>query len=160
MNTQSDFLSMYRKRYFSRTGMRGFSLMELLMVVVIMGILLAIAMPAYNNYIMKSRRSLAKSTLLDLAQREEKFYSLNNTYSATASDLGYPAGTVFPMPVNDSGGVAVYTIAAPTLTAPTATAPAIYSASAVPTGAQTGDMCGTLTVDSLGRQTAAVSSCW
>jgi len=133
--------------------------MELLMVVVIMGILLAIAMPAYNNYIMKSRRSLAKSALLDLAQREEKYYSLNNTYSLTATALGYPTGTVFPMPINDSGGVAVYTMTVvndASATNPSST----YLATAAPTGAQTGDMCGSLGVDYLGRQTATVSSCW
>lgn len=161
MNTYVTFVPRYQKRPFARIRLHGFSLIEILVVVTIMGILLAIAVPAYTGYITKARRALAKSSLLDLAQREEKYYSLNNTYTVSASNLGYPAGTTFPMAIKGSDDTTTYyTIAAPTLTAATTTAPAMFSATAAPTGPQAGDECGSFGIDSLGRQTASIKGCW
>jgi len=62
-----------------------------MIVVVIAGTLLAIAIPSYIDKVRTSRRVEAKTALLDLAGREERFYNTNNTYSLTPSDLGYGA---------------------------------------------------------------------
>jgi type IV pilus assembly protein PilE len=80
-----------------RPALAGFSLIELLIVVAIIAILAAIAIPQYNTSVRKSRRTEAKSAVLDLAGREERYFNTNNAYSSTPSDLGYgPVGSTFP----------------------------------------------------------------
>jgi type IV pilus assembly protein PilE len=69
----------------------GFTLVELMVVVLIAAILVGIAVPAYQNQIRHSRRTDAKTALLDAAVREEKNLTLNNQYTTTASSLGYSA---------------------------------------------------------------------
>jgi type IV pilus assembly protein PilE len=73
---------------FSR--LRGFTLVELMIVVVIGSILLGIAVPSYMSSIRKTRRSEAKTAILELAGREERYLSTNPAgYSTTPSDVGY-----------------------------------------------------------------------
>jgi type IV pilus assembly protein PilE len=75
------------------SALRGFSLIELMVAVGIASILLAIALPGYNNYIRRSRRTDARSALLDLAGRQERYYNTNgNTYTINLNNLGYNAG--------------------------------------------------------------------
>ncbi len=61
----------------------GFTLIELMITVAVVGILAAIAYPSYQDSIRKSRRADAKSALLDAAQRQERFFTENNQYTAT-----------------------------------------------------------------------------
>ncbi len=79
---------------FQRTAQRpsrttGFSLIELMVTVLIISVLVAIAIPSYIDKVRKSRRTEAKTVLLDLAGREERFFNTNNQYSVLPSDLGY-----------------------------------------------------------------------
>ncbi len=60
---------------------KGFSLVELMIVVVILGILGSIAYPSYSQYVQKGYRTEAKSALLDLAARQERHYAQNYTYA-------------------------------------------------------------------------------
>src|SRR5215813_10091012 len=70
----------------------GFTLIELMVVVVIATILLSIAVPSYMSQVRQSRRTEAKTAVLDLAGREERFFATNGVnYSQTNTDLGYPA---------------------------------------------------------------------
>jgi type IV pilus assembly protein PilE len=69
----------------------GFSLIELMVVVAVAAILVAIAVPTYQSQVRHSRRTDAKTALLDMAVRQEKYLTLNNSYSSTASNLGYSA---------------------------------------------------------------------
>jgi type IV pilus assembly protein PilE len=74
------------------TRLRGFTLVELMIVVVIGAILLGIAVPSYMSSIRKTRRSEAKTALLELAGREERYLSTNPAgYSdyTTPANLGY-----------------------------------------------------------------------
>ncbi len=61
---------------------QGFTLIELMIVVAVIGILAAIAYPSYQDSIRKSRRADAKSALLDAAQRQERFYTENSQYTS------------------------------------------------------------------------------
>jgi type IV pilus assembly protein PilE len=141
----------------------GFTLVELMIVIVIASTLLAIAIPSYLDKVRKSRRVEAKTALLDLAGREERFFNTNNTYSSTPSDLGYAGGTVtsFPMPVASSYyqvDVAFTPVAlGPPLVAPT------YTITATAINDQLKDtQCQTFTLTNTGLQTSApnATQCW
>jgi type IV pilus assembly protein PilE len=67
----------------------GFTLIELMTTILVGSILLAIAIPSYNAQTQKSRRTEAKTALLDLASREERYNSTYNTYTSSAANLGY-----------------------------------------------------------------------
>ena len=67
---------------------KGFSLIELMIVLAIIGILGAIAYPSYDSYMKKSRRSDAKVALQKMADRQERFYLQNNTYTNNAANAG------------------------------------------------------------------------
>lgn len=70
----------------------GFTLIELVVAVAIIGILAAIAYPAYQNSVRKSRRADAKIMLLDATQREERFFTQYNTYTTVAVAPGSCSG--------------------------------------------------------------------
>lgn len=73
-------------KYLSRSS-RGFSLVELMIVVVIIGILAAVAVPAYFNHVLRSRQADAYHNLLDIKAAQEMYYSLENSYYATTGVL-------------------------------------------------------------------------
>lgn len=81
----------------------GFTLIELMIVVVIVTILLSIAVPSYMTQIRESRRTDARTALLDLAGREESYNASMNAYTNIAANLGYGA---FPVQI----GSGYYTI--------------------------------------------------
>src|SRR5580692_8078769 len=78
-----------------RGSSRGFTLIELMVTVAIVGILATIAVASYQYEIQKSRRTDARSALMDLAGREEKLFSVTNAYSTDPVALGY--GTLTPV---------------------------------------------------------------
>jgi type IV pilus assembly protein PilE len=135
----------------------GFTLLELMITVAIVAILATVASVAYTNQVQKSRRTDARSALLDLAGREEKLFSITNAYSATPSDLGYAAvGTPFPITV----GSGYYQV-----TATVGNPPVSYLIKATAINSQVADtQCATLSVDQTGAQTstgtATASTCW
>ncbi len=137
----------------TKIASRGFSLIELMVTVAIVGILATIASVAYTSQVQKSRRTDARSALLDLAGREEKLFSTTNAYSGTAADLGYAA---FPSVVGS--GYYNVSVAVPN-------PPVTYVITATAIGTQTADtQCATLSVDQLGVQsstgTGTAATCW
>lgn len=76
----------------NRSPSAGFTLIELMVVIVITAILASIAVPAYTNSVRKSRRTEAKTALLDLAAREERYFATQNIYSSSPAALAYGSG--------------------------------------------------------------------
>ena len=75
---------------------RGFTMIEVLIAVVIVAILVTIALPAYNNTLVRSNRAAAQSYLLDLANREEEYLLDARTYTTTVAELLAVPTTVVP----------------------------------------------------------------
>lgn len=132
---------------------RGFTLFEVVIVAVIVGILAAIALPSYFSSIQKSRRTDAKSALVGAAGQMERYFTERGTY-ATAT-LGSASTDVYQA-VSENG---YYNLSLTNLTATT------YTVGAAPTGAQADDPCGTFTYTNLGVKgvtggSKPVSDCW
>ena len=150
---------------------RGMTLMELMIVVVIASILVSIAVPSYVSQVRRGRRVEAKTALLDLAGREERYFSTSATganYSQTAGDLGYNAlPVVLPSGYYRLIVCAVGPGMAGACPPSNQTAPA-FAITAVPLGTQTGDtQCASFAVDNTGKQWATDSGgndntpyCW
>lgn len=138
----------------AKTNMHGMTLIELMIVVAILGVIIAIGYPSYQEQVRKSRRAEGMGALLELADRMERFYADRGTY-AGASLTG--AGRIYP---NTSDG-GYYTLSIVSQNAVS------YSVSAAPTsrGKQNQDKCDTFTLDSLGNKGLTgndipLAQCW
>ena len=68
---------------------KGVTLVELMIVIVIVGILAALALPNYRQYVAKAKRNEAKAALMQIATLQERFYLQNNTYTQDLTQLGF-----------------------------------------------------------------------
>lgn len=124
----------------------GFTLIELIIAVAIVGILAAIAYPTYVDSVRKARRAEARATLIELAQWMERNYTMAHRYDQNPA--GAPINTA-ALPFKEApkdGTPKVYDL---TVTAPNANS---FTLRAVPKGAQAGDKCGTLTLNQAGQR--------
>ncbi|MBI44014.1 type IV pilin protein [uncultured Marinobacter sp.] len=127
----------------------GFTLIELMIVVAIIGIIAAIAYPSYQEHVRKTRRSVAQADLMELAQWMERQYAQDYSY------LDGGNAPTLPFTVSPRSGTAFYNLSFSGNVTQNA-----FTLQAVPTGAQSDDRCGTLTLDSAGTRGAAEADCW
>jgi type IV pilus assembly protein PilE len=124
----------------------GFTLIELMITVAIIAIIAAIAYPSYQEQVRETRRANAQADLLELSSYMERYYTERFSYVDAA------------LPFNTSpkqGGSAFYNLSFPA--DPDANS---YTIQAEPTGAQSDDRCGTMTINEVGQRTAEGANCW
>lgn len=127
---------------------KGFTLIELMITVAIVGILVAIAYPSYVNYVRTAKRADAQADLVELSQWMERGFTVNGSYTVSGANPTLP----FSKSPKDGAGTAYnLTVAATGST---------YTLTATPTGSQVGETCGTMTVTQTGAKTAAEADCW
>ena len=127
---------------------KGFTLIELMIVVAIVAILAAIAYPSYQEHVRKTRRAQARVDMIETVQLLERYYSARNTYAS------FPAANIRNTQVN------FYTVQFSGT--PNATT---FSLQAAPSGGQLNDKCGTLSINQAGAKSQTGSGmtqadCW
>jgi type IV pilus assembly protein PilE len=130
--------------------MRGMTLVELMIVVVIIGILAAVAYPSYREFTARATRNEAKAALLKAAVNQERFYLQNNQFSSDLNQLGFSDS-----PYTTDTGSYVISVAAPDPAA-NYTVTATYQQSDAESG-----KCGVFTIDGRGvKDSSPATDCW
>ncbi len=133
----------------------GFTLVELLIVIAIVAVLAAIAVPGYNRQVEKTRRSDAMTALTHAASMQERFYMRNNTYTGNVNDLGGVGGTL-----NSPEGY--YTVSVDNTSCPNSQPNgSCFTLTATAAGVQANDThCATFTLTDTGAKSATNNDCW
>lgn len=128
----------------------GFTFVELMITVAIIGILVAIAMPSYRQYILRSNRAAAQAEMMDIANRQQQFFLANRSYATTLADMSY----VLPHEVSER-----YRLNPEDMDVDNTARPPHFTITFVTKGSQDGD--GNLTLDSTGTKLRKNGSdCW
>ena len=128
---------------------RGFTLIELMIAIAIVGVLVAIAYPSYTNSLIKGNRANAKSFLLDVAQKEQAFLMDNRAYASKADLVA--VGIIVPKEFTNFYDWDVKLVAAP---------PPGFQVTATPIAGKRNEKDGWLQVDNTGAKTSEFTEKW
>ena len=144
----------------SRSGVAGFSLIELMIVVAVIAVIASIGYPSYINSIVKTKRAAAEGCVSQYAGYMERFYTVNLRYDKDAEGEDNPVVGENPVltldcagPQNSEADYKFY-VAAPTAST--------YTVTAKPRGAQRSrdTTCGALSIDQAGTKLPSTNGCW
>lgn len=158
----------------TRLREHGFTLVEVMITVVIIGILAAVALPSYRAYVERGNRTAGKTALVEIASRQESHFVDRKGYALTLAALDYPTDPAFLLRDGSfaaaSSNDAIYRVSlagnALSSACPPGGSPARtgYAIVAEPVESQAGDgRCGALCLNSIGNKSASGSSaadCW
>ena len=128
----------------------GFTLIEVMIVVAIVAILAAIAIPLYQDSVRKSRRVAMQATLQEIGNRQQQYLMDAREYAGTAALLN------FTVPADQLTWYNVGIVAVPA----SPLGAASFTVTATPQGSQASEACGVMTLDNRGSKTAAKPGCW
>lgn len=134
---------------------RGFTLIELIIVVLIVGVLVAFAFPSYQQYVQRGHRAEGKALLSDAAARQERYFAQNNSYVTSSTDLDKLGLTITGGGVDSLTGRYRMTVSNTD----------DYTLTATPLAPHTDPECGNLTLAADGTRGATatgadVNECW
>jgi type IV pilus assembly protein PilE len=134
---------------------KGFTLIEIMVVVAILGILVAIALPSYQNYVIRAKRADVMGAIMSASSAMERHRANNFSY------IGATAGSTFATDVpSDGTASAYYTLAFAVAGDLTASTFKITATSANEQTAALGGTAETLTINQAGEKTWGVKTCW
>ena len=138
---------------------RGFTLVEIMIVLVILSLLLIISLPRYREQVQRTYRSLAKAELQKIVLRQEQFFTEARAYAETLGELGYPGDSYV---LGKDGNIREGSVPGGIYRLSMAPLGSSYRVQAAPLQADT--RCGNLSLDGLGTRQASgpdgVSGCW
>jgi len=138
--------------------MRGMTLIELMVVLIIVAVLASLAVGSYRRYVLRANRTDATSALLRIQVAQEKYFLQNNAYTTNVTAVP-PTGLGVASPTTNG----FYTLAVTGDPASTNNIATSFLATATATGAQTADTsCLTMTITDQGQRSSAPSTteCW
>ena len=150
------------KKLDNRRSQQGVTLLELMIVVAIVAMISAYAFPSYMQYLVNTKRTVASSALLQIADRQQQFFMDNKQYADDLTDLGFAANPLVLADTGNSTGAgnadAVYSISLSNVTATT------YAITAAPLNNQANrdTHCASLTLNQSGDRadTGGGGDCW